>query len=175
MSTFDLEAEVRDLAARRDIMDACQRYMRAQDRLLPELHLSAFHEDAQVDCGLFAGSAKGFVDFAQGFLKNTKGSQHLIGQSQITINGDVADGEVYFIAWHRIEEDDEEKDLFVAGRYVDRYEKRNGEWRIARRRELIDWARTDRTSDGFMKEFADKLRLGTQDASDFSITRDWPS
>lgn len=172
---FDLEAEVRDLAARRDIMDACQRYMRAQDRLLPELHLSAFHDDAYVDCGLFAGSAAGFVDFAQGFLRDLKGSQHLIGQQQISLDGDVADGEVYFMAWHRIVEDGEEKDLFVSGRYVDRYEKRGGEWRIAKRRELIDWARTDKATDGFMKEFAGQLRVGGRGAGDFSVTRDWPA
>lgn len=41
---FDLEAEVRDLCARRDIHDALCRYMRGQDRLDPELHRSAFHE-----------------------------------------------------------------------------------------------------------------------------------
>lgn len=173
MSDFDIEAEVRDLAARRDIMDACQRYMRGQDRLLPELHLSAFHEDAYVDCGLYAGSAAGFVEFAQGFLGELKGSQHLIGQSQIRIDGDSADGEVYFIAWHRIVEDGEDKDLFVAGRYVDRYEKRNGEWRIAKRRELIDWARTDPPTDGFLREYAGKLVLGGRGADDFSVTRDW--
>jgi len=172
---FDLEAEVRDLAARRDIMAACQRYMRAQDRLLPELHLSAFHDDAYVDCGLFAGTAAGFVDFAQGFLRDLKGSQHVIGQHSIEIDGDFADGEAYFIAWHRVVEDGEEKDLFVSGRYVDRYEKRNGEWRILKRRELIDWARTDKASDGFMKEFADKLVVGGRGNDDFSVTRSWPS
>jgi hypothetical protein len=175
MSDFDLEAEVRDLAARRDIHDAIQRYMRAQDRLLPELHLSAFHEDAYVDCGLYAGPAAGFVEFAQGFLRELKGSQHLIGQVQIKLDGDVADGEAYFIAWHRVVEEGEEKDLFIAGRYVDRYEKRNGEWRIAKRRELIDWARTDPAADGFMKDYADKLVVGARGEDDFSVSRDWPA
>ena len=42
--------------------------MRGQDRLMPELHLSAFHDDAYVDCGLYAGNAQGFVEFAQGLL-----------------------------------------------------------------------------------------------------------
>jgi hypothetical protein len=172
---FDLEAEVRDLAARRDIMDACQRYMRAQDRLLPELHLTAFHEDAYVDCGLFKGAAAGFVDFAQGFLRDLKASQHLIGQHRIEFDRDGADGEVYFMAWHRIVEEGEEKDLFVCGRYVDRYEKKNGEWRIAKRCELIDWARTDRATDGFMKAHAASLVLGGRGTDDFSVTRDWPA
>lgn len=171
---FDLAAEVRDLAARRDITDAVQRYMRAQDRLLPDLHRSAFHDDAFVDCGLYAGPAHGFVDFAQGFLGDLKASQHLIGQVRIEMDGDTAaDGEVYFIAWHRLVEDGEEKDLIVAGRYVDRYEKRGGEWRIAKRRELIDWARTDPATDGFMQANADKLVLGGRREEDFSVTRNW--
>ena len=61
---FDLEAEVRDLCARRDIHDALCRYMRGQDRLDPVLHRSAFHDDAWVDCGLMQGSADEFVSFA---------------------------------------------------------------------------------------------------------------
>ena len=63
-----LRAEVADLAARRDIHKALNAYMRGQDRLLPELQRSAFHEDGWVDCGLYAGRARDFVDFAQGFL-----------------------------------------------------------------------------------------------------------
>ena len=168
---FDPEAEVRDLAARRDIMAACQRYMRAQDRLLPDLHRSAFHEDAYVDCGLYAGPAHGFVDFAQGFLATMKGSQHIIGQHMIEIDGDAADGEVYFFAWHRPIENGEERDLFICGRYVDRYEKRNGEWRIADRRELIDWARSDPAADSFLKENAGKVLLGGYGEADLSYGR----
>lgn len=171
MSDFDLEAEVRDLAARRDINAAIQRYMRGQDRLLPELQHTAFHDDAQVDCGLYAGSAAGFVDFAQGFLAQMKGSQHLIGQVTIEIDGDVAQGEVYFFAWHRLVEDDGEKDLFVCGRYIDRYEKRAGEWRIADRRELIDWARTDPAADAFLKANAAKLLMGGYGKDDLSFGR----
>jgi hypothetical protein len=172
MSGFDLEVEIRDLAARRDITEAVHNYMRAQDRLLPDLHRSAFHESGYVDCGVFKGSTHAFVDFAQQFLGDVKGSQHLIGQIQIHFDGDeAADGEVYFIAWHRIVEDSEDKDLFIAGRYVDRYEKRDGSWRIAKRHELIDWARTDPVTDSFMK--IPGLLQGARGAADFSVTRNW--
>jgi hypothetical protein len=33
------------------------------------------------------------------------------------------------------------RDLFLAGRYVDRFEKRGDEWRIAARRVVYDWVR----------------------------------
>lgn len=147
-----LRAEVADLTARRDIEKAIRNYMRAQDRLLPELHLSAFHQDAWVDCGLYAGPAAGFVDFAQGFLAQCEASQHLVGQVDIKLDGNRATGEVYFLAHHRTLEHGERFDLFVAGRYHDEYENRGDGWKIARRKEIVDWARTDPAADGFLRE-----------------------
>lgn len=169
---FDFEAEVRDLAARRDIHDAVCRYMRGQDRLDPVLHRSAFHDDAWVDCGLMNGTADEFVAFAQGFLADLESSQHIIGQVQIAVDGDRASGEVYFYAWHRIREDGRPKDLIVAGRYIDEYACRDGDWRITRRRELVDWARTDDAADGFLA--ANPVIPGARRGHDFSQTRDWP-
>jgi hypothetical protein len=173
MKKRDIESEVRDLAARRDIYDAICNYMRGQDRLLPEVQRRAFHDDAFVDCGLYAGSADGFVSFAQGFLAAVKYSQHLIGQVHIQVEGSIAHGEVYFIAQHRIVEAGIDKDLFVAGRYIDRYEDRGAGWKIAKRRELIDWARTDAASDSFLKEQT-SIILGARGHADFSSVRDWP-
>lgn len=169
---FDLEAEVRDLAARRDIKDALCRYMRGQDRLDADLHRSAFHPGAFVDCGLMQGTAEEFVDFAQGFLAQLEASQHIIGQVQLDVRGDEASGEVYFYAWHRLIEDGESKDLLVCGRYVDEYACRNGEWRILKRREIIDWARTDPAADGFLADHPEIPR-GARRGADFSQTRNW--
>jgi SnoaL-like domain len=173
-NAFDLEAEVRDLCARRDINDAIQRYMRGQDRLDPDLHISAFHDDAWVDCGLMNGSAREFVDFAQGFLAELESSQHIIGQVRIEMRGDEADGEVYFYAWHRISEDGEPKDLSVAGRYIDLYTCNNGEWRISKRKEIVDWARTDAASDSFFAQNP-MVPVGKRRGEDFSQTRNWPA
>jgi SnoaL-like domain len=174
VSQFDAAAELRDLCARRDINDALCRYMRGQDRLMPELHRSAFHDDAYVDCGIFAGDAAGFVNFAQGFLGDLKASQHVIGQVQIEVKGSVAYGEVYFFAQHRIVEAGVEKDLFVAGRYIDQYEDRGSGWKIAKRRELIDWARTDPATDSFLRE-TKGLVMGARREQDFSNQRQWPA
>jgi hypothetical protein len=157
MSDIDLaalRADVADLIARRDIHQALNDYMRGQDRLLPELQRRAFHPDAWVDCGLFAGLASDFVDFAQGFLADCAASQHLIGQVDIKLDGKKAKGEVYFFAQHRVIQDGEEKDLFVAGRYHDEYENRGEGWKIARRQEIIDWARTVPAADSFLREHA---------------------
>jgi hypothetical protein len=174
MSALDAAAELHDLCARRDIYDAVCRYMRGQDRLMPEVQRSAFHDDAYVDCGLFAGDAAAYVNFAQGFLENLKSSHHLIGQVQIKVSGQVAEGEVYFIAWHRIVEGGVEKDLIVSGRYIDEYQDRGTGWKIAKRRELIDWARTDACADAFLRE-AKGIVLGARRDQDFSNQRRWPA
>lgn len=147
-----LQAEVADLSARRDIHKALNSYMRGQDRLLPDVQRQSFHEDAWVDCGLFAGRAWDFIEFAQGFLANCDASQHLIGQVDLHLEGKRARGEVYFIAHHRVTENGEKFDLFVAGRYHDEYEDRGQGWKIALRKEVVDWARTDPAADGFLKE-----------------------
>lgn len=173
--SFDLEKEVRDLAARRDIAKAVIDYMRGQDRLDWDLQRSAFHDDADLDCGLYRGGPDGYTDFAQGILADFKGSQHLIGQIDIDFVDEVrAKGEVYFIAWHRMTEGGEDKDLFIAGRYVDEYECRGDTWKILRRREIVDWARTDGVADHFIRNEA-SVNLGGRLGTDFSDTRDWAS
>ena len=100
-----LEADVRNLAARRDINRVLMRYMRGQDSLDPLLHRSAFHDDAWIDCGLMNGTADEFVAFAQGFFADMGGSQHIIGQVDIEVHGETASGEVYFSTWRRTTED----------------------------------------------------------------------
>ncbi len=170
---LQLEKEVADLTARRDIYNAICNYMRGQDRLEWETQRSAFHDDADVDCGMYRGNADGYTDFAQGVLKEFESSQHLIGQAHIDVNGNEASGEVYFIAFHRvIEADNNEKDLIIGGRYIDRYEKRDGKWRISKRRELVDWARTDPAADSFILEET-KIWLGARGKEDFSSHRDY--
>jgi hypothetical protein len=171
---FDLEREVRDLAARRDITQALQNYMRGQDRLDHGLQMTSFHDGADVDCGLLRGGPQAYTDFAQGFLADLKSSQHLIGQVDLSVDIDAGTGtgEVYFFAWHRIEEDGEPKDLMMAGRYVDEYRCIDDKWAIWKRRELIDWARTDPAADGVLQAMP-LIHLAGRKGADFSQTRDW--
>lgn len=172
---MDIEREVRDLAARRDIMGAINAYMRGQDRLDAALQRSAFHDDADVDCGLMRGGPDDYTAFAQGFLAQLHGSQHIVGQVDLTIDIDAGNGtgEVYFFAWHRTrDEDGAEKDLLMAGRYVDDYALRDGRWAIQRRRELIDWARHDPATDAMLHQEV-RIHLSGPRGADFSQTRDW--
>lgn len=173
---MDMEREVRDLAARRDIGKAVHAFIRGQDRLDPALQLSSFHEDADLDCGAFRGGPRAYTDFVQTFLGGLEACQHIIGQVDLDVDIDAgtATGEVYFFAWHRMIEEGEPKDLLMAGRYIDDYACKAGRWAIQRRRELIDWARNDPAADGILAAII-SLHLGARKGRDFSETRDWGS
>jgi SnoaL-like domain len=169
----NLEAEIRELAARRDITNAVQRYMRALDRLDPILLRSAFHDDAYVDCGLMAGPADEFIIFAQSFLSDLEATHHFLGQVQITLQGEKASGECYFQAWHGTrDEAGNPRDLFIAGRYVDEYACNNGEWRITKRMLITDWVKDGLADHSFYKANPSTNRSG-RGGTDFSQTRNW--
>jgi hypothetical protein len=105
--------------------------------------LSAYHPDAVEEHGYFTGSPADFVDIIiprmdkSGFV-----GQHHVTNWLIELDGDSARVESYFIVWNP-EVDAETgslKAVMSRGRYLDRFEKRNGEWKIVRRRVIIDWA-----------------------------------
>ena len=170
-TALDLEAEIRDLAARRDINAAVQRYMRGLDRLDADLQRSAFHADAVIDCGLMKGGVDEFVTFAQDLLAGMDATHHLLGQVRIEMNGDTAQGECYFQAWHRTAgEDGGVRDLFIAGRYIDDYACRDGEWRISARTLVTDWVKDDPGSLDFFEANPSAPR-GARGGADLSQTR----
>lgn len=139
--TDDLNTAIATLMAEREIKDALFRYQQGQDRRLPDVQRSAFHADAWVDAGAIKGDADSFVRQAQALLNQFARTHHQMGQIRIDLNGDDATGEVYFTAYHRIEDDGPPEDLFIAGRYIDTYCRRDGSWRIVHRIEAVDWTR----------------------------------
>jgi len=79
-----------------------------------------------------------FIDWVLEYLARDKSTAHLLGQSLIETSGDSANVETYFLAHHvRVVG----RDQFVAssqGRYLDKFERRNGEWRILSRCVILD-------------------------------------
>ena len=159
---------VEDLLAKQEITDLVGRYMRGLDRLDAELLRATFWDDASTDYGFYQGGPDGFVDMAMNALKDHLANHHMIGQVNVDVEGDVAFGEVYFQAFHRIVTDGEERDLFISGRYVDRYERRDGEWRFAFRSEVNDWARNDPATDDYFTATPQSLRGGRMDDASYN-------
>ncbi len=159
------------LAAKQAIYELSCRYMRGLDRLDREGIAAVFHADATVNYGFFAGRAAEFVDFAMRALESHRANHHMLGQALIDVRGARATGEIYFQAFHRIVQAGAEQDLFIAGRYLDRYEKRRGVWKIAFRSEVNDWARTEPAADEYFRASPRGLR-GARKPDDFSYRRE---
>ena len=139
------QAAIEELLAKQEITELLYRYCRGIDRLDWDLVRSCYHDDAYDDHSIFRGSPDEFVAFFREFLTPMTGTTHTIANILITVDGDVAGSESHILAWHGLpaEGDGPAKDLTASGRYVDRLERRNGEWKIAHRIVVFEWTRIE--------------------------------
>lgn len=130
--------ELRRLLDRQAILDCIHRYARGLDRHDDELVASAYHPDALDHHGGFTGRPDEFIPWANELhLSHWIAHQHFIANHTVEIDGDVAHAESYVLGALRRKEG-MTTDL-AGGRYVDRLERRDGEWRIAAREVVIEW------------------------------------
>ena len=116
-------------------------YCRAVDRgdleALPDL----YHRDAEDRHGAFSsGSVDGFIERLAASRRHLRSTQHHVTTTNFAIRGDSAEGEIYSIATHTFAAKGGETEVIVGGRYLDKYEKRNGTWRFLERAIVTDWA-----------------------------------
>ncbi|WKK24619.1 nuclear transport factor 2 family protein [Streptomyces olivoreticuli] len=122
------------LWSEREIRAVLQRYCRGLDRLDEELLKSAYHEDAYDDRGVIRGNAHDFAKQIIPLLREAyTGTFHTLHGSTIEIDGDTAGVETYCTAYHYRDGDGVRRVEQYPGRYVDRFERRDGIWKIARR------------------------------------------
>ena len=166
-TTQDYEAlakEVRYLRDRLDIQDCIHRYCRGLDRLDAKIALSAYHEGAVDDRGVFTGSPQEFIDWVFPDLARAAGTSHNISNISCEIDGDVAHAESY-ITFHVWAQDG--KSVIIGGaRYIDRLERKSARWAIAQREALMDY--TVRVDAMAMRG---PMPTGSRDKSDRSYLR----
>jgi hypothetical protein len=158
-----LNDRIEALLDKQDIYELSCKYMRGLDRLDEQLLLSVFFEDAWCDYGFTRGTPAEFIRFAITSLQSHTANQHMIGNVLIELEGDEAFGEVYFNAYHKVMAETGFEDIIIAGRYLDRYEKREGTWKFAYRSEVVDWSRTRPTQDSYFELAPDSFRGGRHD------------
>lgn len=120
-----------------DIMECLTRFSRGMDRFDRELYLSAFHDDAEMAAGPYVGDVAGCYDWA--VPMHDAGqivTHHSLLNNTTEIDGDTAHSETYYLFVGR----NRDESLWMAGgRYIDRFERRAGEWKIALRTNVIEW------------------------------------
>lgn len=133
----ELAGLVRHLTDRQAVHDVVTRYCRAVDRMDRELLLSCYHPDAIDDHGIFVGGPEAFADWAFALHASLQSAhQHIVTNHSCELEGDTAHSETYwmFAGMHH-----DGKLTIGGGRYIDRIERRAGEWRIAARKCVPDW------------------------------------
>lgn len=125
------------------IRNCLHQYCRAIDRRDSKLIETIFWPDSKVEYGIYKGTGGEFSGLIHSWMDNGfKLTDHLLGNITINVQGDRAHSEAYLLAFHHLEREDHTIfDWIVGGRYQDRFERRNGEWRIAYRRLVYDWYR----------------------------------
>ncbi|MEU6643414.1 nuclear transport factor 2 family protein [Saccharomonospora sp. NPDC046836] len=149
-ATTALESMVRQLLDREAIREALHRYCRGVDRVDVDAIRSAYWPDAEDHHGEYVGGPEGLIERVIEGYSPTDHVVHSICNTSIALRGDQADVEAYFIALHALEvgEDGVRIQTFLAGRYLDVFEKRAEEWRVLRRTVVYDWIRKSRLVDG---------------------------
>ena len=144
------------IADRFMIQDLIYRWCRAVDRLDRQGMLDVFWPGAIDSHGPYIGPAEGLVDWILERHKPIQVSSHFIGNLLIEFaTEEVALVESYVrtiqqyqpAAKHQLAQltggavgrPDAAVDMFTSSRYIDRVERRCGEWRIARRDLAQDW------------------------------------
>lgn len=129
--TAEMTAFVSDEMDRHAIRQCLLRYTRGVDRHDRDLMLSAYHPDAIDEHGVSMGVAADFCDWAIGWHGEFQHQhQHIINNTVIELDGTTAHAETYYTFFG---DNREGPPTLAFGRYIDRLEKRDGEWRIAHR------------------------------------------
>ncbi len=130
-------------ADKAELLDVVLRYCRAIDRRDYDLLRTVYHPGAiDLHGGYFQGTAEEFIADVPRHLEAFAITTHMITNALFVVDGDVAEGESYLIANH-VTRDDPSRSLIASARYLDRFERRNGEWRIAHRTCVLDWSNVE--------------------------------
>jgi 3-phenylpropionate/cinnamic acid dioxygenase small subunit len=163
------EQRVAELLAKQDIREVLYRYCRGVDRRDYAMIRACYHPDAVDNHGEYLGDVDGFVAHVESNLGRFERTMHFLGNILVELDDDGtrARSEAYAIAYHRLpaRREKPERDFVVGLRYVDDFETRDGEWRIANRVCAFEWSRIDPVPEG-SNRFTETFLMGRPAADD---------
>lgn len=141
-----LERKVDELISREQIRDVLYRYTRHIDRFDVEGVKSGYHPDADdIHWNSFIGNAHKFAEHILREMNGIEFVTHEVTNPLIELDGDRAFVESRYTSRVRIGFEGAAKGEWVEsvaqGRYLDVFERRDGEWKIAHRRLAQDGGR----------------------------------
>jgi hypothetical protein len=179
-STVDPNYSAAALAARAEITDRIHLYAHCVDRRRWEMLDQVFHADATwwvSSIGFEQGWREAMQSSRELFAAALGPTHHQVGNVLISLDGEVAVSETLVTAYHRVRADaplggmfggiGHEYDLLAGGRYLDRWERRDGVWKLARRRVHSEWRHQQPAADGLLSTIPIAAR-GKHDDTDES-------
>lgn len=163
------ERALKALLDKEAIRDCFLRYLRGIDRLNVDLIKSAFHDDA-IDNHTrdVRGSVEGLLAWWLPQQAGREATQHFVTNQTIDLDGDIAHVESYFFVF--IKQTAQNQGALIGGRYADRFERRDGVWKIALRVVLPEWqADADARNTAMVKKAG--AAPGARDRSDPTYQR----
>ena len=119
-----------ELEARTAIEDCLKRFARAVDRQDWKAAREAYHDDAVDDHGFFKGPPDAFLAHIEKLHAVQEHSMHFNTNVLIEFQSrEKAFVETYVLVLQRFAD----RRVTASARYLDRFEKRNGEWRVVHR------------------------------------------
>lgn len=133
--------QLQQLIDRQAIDDVIQRYARTLDWLDEAGQASCYWPDADIDYGFFTGKAADFLPVVMDIERGSDRRWHMLGAPAVKFNSSTsASSECYGIFAGASRQDDGTlAGNLYGGRYLDEWEKRDGEWCISKRLYLVDW------------------------------------
>lgn len=126
---------VQMLLDKQDILEVLYRYCQGCDRSDAAILRACFHPDAVTDHAGMVMPSWDWVPAALAWLETRSAVTHMIANPLIQVSGDRAVSDCHFVAYNRAPDASGAgwEEFLVKGRYLDRFERRDGVWRIARR------------------------------------------
>jgi hypothetical protein len=132
-----LQRDVRYLMDRTAILDCIARHARGCDRHDDALITGAYHEDGVDEHGSVTNQGPEYAAWANAaHASASQATTHNITTHTCEIEGDVAHAESYVLV--TLLASDGKMAQVISGRYLDRLENRDGQWRIALRRSTVE-------------------------------------
>ncbi len=141
MSTQSLNnGDIQQLLDKQAITEVLYRYSRGVDRCDRAVLATVYWPDAVDDHMVFHGSGEALLDYLSTAVQDMH-TQHRLANILIDFESStLAHAESYVTAFHNMAvEGGGREDVIFGGRYLDRFERRGGEWRIAHRKLVMDY------------------------------------
>lgn len=137
-----MDERIARLLDRQEIERVIHDYCRGIDRRDLALVRACYHDDATDHHGSFSGTADEYVVWVDKLLARYRFTTHALNQVRVEFGPDPdrAAAETYGISVHRGDPAKPHQNLATAFRYLDRFERRAGVWKIASRIAIGEWS-----------------------------------